>query len=106
MPALLAMFVGVFVLAIPVAILALGLLLWGLKNPLAWTVLAVIAIAVGVGLLATGITNAAILGTQRTDPQVDSAAQTIGFGAGATVGGIALLVVSLVRRPKSKGDAV
>lgn len=106
MPALLAMSPGVFVLAIPVAIVVLGLLLWGVKNPLGWTVLAVVAIAVGIGFLATGITNAALLGDRRTNPQVESAAETIGFGAGATAGGITLLVVSLVRRSKSKGDSV
>ncbi len=98
--------INVVILSVPVGLLLLALLFWGLKNPLVWTILAVIAIAVGVGFLATGITNATLLGERPTNPQVDSAAQSIGFGAGAAVGGIALLVVSLLRRSKAKGDTV
>jgi hypothetical protein len=83
-----------------------GLLLWGLiKYPAVgrifatgaiavWRLLAVLAIAAGVGLLVWGIVGAA-LGEQ---VPIGSPAAVIGVGAGSLTGGIALLVLSFVCR--------
>ena len=73
---------------------------WGLKNPLVWLIVSVLAITVGVGCLVWGTTQAMLLGEQRTSAQIAEASANIGLGAGIAVGGVVLLVVSLVRRRK------
>lgn len=78
-------------------LVVLGLLLWGIKQPLAWVVIAFLAIGGGVGCLAYGISQAVMLEEPRLSQDVTEASACIGGGAGGTVGGIVLLVVALVR---------
>ena len=93
-----------------VVLLGLGLLLWGLKNPLAWLVLSVLLITAGVGCAVYGITNLSALnvhpapGVQVSSREIQEAASYVGFGAGGTVGGAVLLVVTLLRRKKGPGS--
>lgn len=82
------------------AIVVLGLLLWGMKNPLAWVVFSVLAIGIGVGCMAYGMTTLIALGERRTTHAVEEAAVFIGGGTGGTVAGVVLLVVALLRRRK------
>jgi hypothetical protein len=84
----------------------LGLLLWGIKNPLAWIVVSVLFITAGVGCMVYGITDLIALSTHLsplehlTKNEVSNAAIFIGCGAGGAVGGAVLLFVSLLRRKK------
>lgn len=81
-------------------LLAIGLLLGGLRYPKAWCLLGVLLIGGGTGLLVWGIV-AASTGEVTT---VASPAAIIGSGAGSLAGGIAFLVVSLIqgcKRPTS-----
>lgn len=82
-------------------VLLFGLVLAGLWQPQAWSLLGVLLIGSGVGLLVWGIVAAA-LGEVSA---IGSNAGVIGLGAGALAGGSALLVVSFVRRGKRSGTA-
>ncbi len=73
------------------ALILLGLLIWGVKNPLVWRLVSVLAVGSGVGFLVGGIMSAA-MGEQ---PAFASPTGLIGAGAGVTVGGIMLFVISL-----------
>ena len=77
------------------------LLLWGIKEPLAWIILSFLAIVIGVGCLVYGCSQAFLLPEPRTTQAVAEVSLFIGGGAGSTVGGIVLLIVSLVRRRKT-----
>lgn len=75
-------------------LILLGLLLGGLKNPSAWSLLSVLAIAFGCGLLVWGIVAAATgeMSAALSNPAI------IGSGAGLLAGGLSLFIVALVRR--------
>jgi hypothetical protein len=79
--------------------LLIGLLLWGIKNPVVWRLLSAFGMAVGSGLLVWGIVSAA---TCEPAP-FDSPAGTIGAGAGILVGSITLLVISFLGRSPRQG---
>jgi len=81
-----------FVVAIvaTVAIVLVGLLIWGARNPLVWRILSVIGRGAGAGFLVWGILMAAL----QEEPRFGSPAGIIAIGAGALVGSIALLVIS------------
>ena len=73
-----------------VAIVLVGLLIWGARNPLVWRILSVIGMGTGAGFLVWGILMAAM----QEEPRFGSPAGIIAIGAGALVGSIALLVIS------------
>ena len=77
------------------------LLIWGIKQPLAWVVVALLAIGCGFGCAGYGLTRALLGSGERTTLDVEWLSSFIGGGAGATVAGIVLLIVSLVRCRKS-----
>jgi hypothetical protein len=72
------------------AVLVVTLLLWGLRNRLAWRLLSVLAVGSGVGLLVWGITSASL----GEEPSVGSPTSLMGTGAGVMAGGIMLLIIS------------
>jgi hypothetical protein len=76
----------------------LALLLWGIKQPLAWIVVSVPAIAVGVGCAVYGIAIYGFSSGIPTKGNVTEAASYLGGGAGGIVGGTILLIVALLRR--------
>ena len=86
------------VTVIPVLVI-LGLLLWGIKNPLAWLVVAVLAIAIGAGCAIYGLTL--LLANRNASYGVTEGAVHLGAGCGAVVGGVVLLVLGLIRSRKS-----
>ena len=73
-----------------VAIVLIGLLIWGARKPLVWRILSVLGMGTGAGFLVWGILMAAM----REEPRFGSPAGIIAIGAGALVGSIALLVIS------------
>ena len=73
-----------------VAIVLIGLLIWGARNPLVWRILSVLGMGTGAGFLVWGILMAAM----QEEPRFGSPAGIIAIGAGALVGSIALLVIS------------
>jgi hypothetical protein len=73
-----------------VAVVLLGLLIWGAKNPLVWRILSVFGMGTGAGFLVWGI----MLASVRQEPPIGSAAGIIAVGSGGLVGAIALLVIS------------
>jgi len=79
------------ILAGVAAVLLLGLLIWGVRNPVVWRLLSVVAVGSGVTFLVWGITSAA-MGEQ---PAIGSPTSLIGAGAGVMVGGIMLFIISL-----------
>jgi hypothetical protein len=85
------------ILACAGAVILLALLVWGMKNPMVWRLLSVVAVGGGVGLLVWGITSAAM----REQPSIGSPTALIGTGAGVMVGGIMLLVISFFKRNPS-----
>lgn len=85
------------------SVVVLALLLWGIKQPLAWMIVSVLAIAIGFGCLAYGISQALLLSEPRPSREVAEASMFIGGGAGGTIGGVVLLVVSLLRRRETPG---
>ena len=80
------------VIAGVLAIVLLGLLVWGVKKPVVWRLLSVFGMAVGSGVLVWGIMAAA---TGMT-PSNSSPPVIIGTGAGVLVGAISLLVISFL----------
>ena len=82
-------------------VVVLILLLWGIKEPLAWIIVSFLAIGIGVGCLVYGCSQAFLLPEPRTTQAVAEVSLFIGGGAGGTVGGIVLLIVSLARRGKT-----
>jgi hypothetical protein len=75
-------------------LIVLAMLIWGLKNPVVWRLLSVLAVAGGVWILVWGITAAAM-----RDPSIASPTMLIGGGAGMMAGGVMLLVVSFFSGP-------
>ena len=73
-----------------IAVVLLGLLIWGAKNPLVWRILSVLGMGTGAGFLVWGI----MLASMKQEPPIGSAAGIIAVGAGVLVGAIALLVIS------------
>jgi hypothetical protein len=85
---------GCAVIAGVAAVIVLGLLIWGVRNPVVWRLLSVLAVGSGVSLLVWGITSAAM----GEELAVVTPTSLIGAGAGVTVGGIMLFVISLCGR--------
>ena len=83
-------FLGASPMAI-IAIVLIGLLIWGAWHPLVWRILSVLGMGAGAGLLVWGI----LLASMREEPPFATPAGIIGIGAGVLVGSIALLVISL-----------
>ena len=73
-----------------IAVVLLGLLIWGAKNPLVWRILSVLGMGTGAGFLVWGI----MLASMKQEPPLGSAAGVIAVGAGVLVGAIVLLVIS------------
>lgn len=73
-----------------VAIVLIGLLIWGAWKPLVWRILSVLGMGTGAGFLVWGILMAAM----QEAPRFGSPAGIIALGAGVLVGSIALLVIS------------
>ena len=91
-------------------LLLIGLLLWGLINPVVGRrvarVFAVIAMGLGMGLLLWGISGA--MSGERLRPPFDShiiteVSEAIGWGAGFLTGGIVALVLSFLGKTKMVG---
>ncbi len=89
-------------------LLLVGLLVWGLINPLVGRRLArtfaVIAMGLGMGFLLWGITGA--VSGERLRPPFDShiiteVSEAIGWGAGFLTGGIVALVLSFLGKTKN-----
>jgi hypothetical protein len=88
---------------VTMGLLALGgiaaavILLMGIRFHLIWTLVSIIALAAGAAFLASGITNAAMI-DYHTQWATESRhiLSNIAYGAGLTVGGLILLIVSLV----------
>lgn len=72
--------------------------MWGLRNRAAWSLLAVLGMAAGTGLLVWGIVSAAM----HEPMPIGSPPAIIGVGAGCLAGAVALLVISFVGRRDSK----
>jgi hypothetical protein len=73
-----------------VAMVLLGLLIWGARNLLVWRLLSVLGMGTGAGFLVWGI----MLASLKQESPIGSAAAVIAVGAGVLVGAIVLLVVS------------
>ena len=89
-------------------LLLIGLLVWGLINPVVGRrlarIFAVIAMGLGMGLLLWGISGA--MSGERLRPPFDShiiteVGEAIGWGAGFLTGGIVALVLSFLGKPKN-----
>ena len=91
-------------------LLLVGLLLWGLINPVVGRrlarIFAVIAMGLGMGLLLWGISGA--VSGERLRPPFDShiiteVSEAIGWGAGFLTGGIVALVLSFLGKTRKVG---
>jgi len=74
------------------AVVLLGLLIWGAKNPLIWWLLCVIGTGTGAGLLVWGL----LMFHQEDRLAVGSPAGIVGAGAGLLAGSVVLFVAALV----------
>ena len=92
-------------------LLLVGLLLWGLIDPVVGRrlarIFAVIAMGLGMGLLLWGISGA--VSGERLRPPFDShiiteVSEAIGWGAGFLTGGIVALVLSFLGKTKNSGQ--
>jgi hypothetical protein len=92
--------VGAVLVVVLVVGLVLGLLLWGMRNPLAWVVLSVLLIGIGLACAGYGLTVIIALDSPRPTYVVEEAAALLGGGLGGMAGGAVLLVVALLRRRK------
>ena len=81
-----------------VAILLIGLLIWGARNPLVWRVLSVLGMGTGGGLLVWGI----LMATMKQEPPIASPAGIIAIGSGMLIGSVALLVISFCGSCKTR----
>ena len=75
---------------VAIAIILLGLLIWGARNPLVWRLLSVLGMGTGGGLLVWGI----LMATMKQEAPFGSPPGIIAIGAGVLIGSIALLVIS------------
>ena len=91
-------------------LLLVGLLVWGLINPVVGRrlarIFAVIAMGLGMGLLLWGFSGA--VSGQRLRPPfgsniISEVSEAIGWGAGFLTGGIVALVLSFLRKTKKGG---
>lgn len=73
-----------------IALVLIGLLIWGVRNPLVWRMLSVLGMATGAGFLVWGI----LMATMKEEPPFGSPPGIIAIGAGVLIGSIALLVIS------------
>ena len=74
------------------AVVVLGLLVWGVKNPLIWWLLCVIGTGTGAGLLVWGI----LIYNQPEQLPFGSPAMIIGAGSGFLAGSVVLLVAAII----------
>jgi hypothetical protein len=74
-----------------VAIVVLGLLIWGTKNPWIWWILCVMATGTGAGLLVWGL----LIYGQEEEALICTPAGIIGAGAGCLAGSIVLFVAAI-----------
>lgn len=86
------------------AVILLGLLIWGIKQPLAWIVVSFLAIGAGIGCaIYGGVIYSMYINAnppmRRGD--VEELMIFVAAGIGSTVAGIVLLVVALLRHRKS-----
>ena len=84
-------------LGIIFGVVVLGLLLWGLKNPQVWVIVAVLGIGIGIGAAVYGITVYSSLVNPMPPQTVERASLSIGGGVGGAVGGFILLIVAVLR---------
>ena len=87
----------------PLAILPfvlIGLLIWGVWNPLVWRVLSVLGMATGAGFLVWGI----MLAAMKEEAPFATPAAITAIGAGVLVGSIALLVISFCGRCQARKE--
>jgi hypothetical protein len=89
----------VFLVIIVPILFVLGLLIWGIQNPLAWLVVSVLAIAIGLACAVYGLTELLFLRAQNPY-QIEEEAGVMGGGIGGLVGGIVLLALALLRLRK------
>jgi uncharacterized membrane protein len=87
-----------------VVVFLLILLLWGIKQPLAWVALSILAIGCGIGCAGFGFTQG-VLSNHRIQTlehhQIEEIGAFIGIGLGSTIAGLVLLIVGLWRWRKS-----
>lgn len=74
-----------------VAIVVLGLLIWGTKNPWIWWILCVMGTGTGVGLLVWGL----LINGQEEELVIGTPAGLIGAGAGFLAGSVVLFVAAI-----------
>ncbi|MHB0960076.1 MAG: hypothetical protein ACYC0X_19925 [Pirellulaceae bacterium] len=74
------------------ALVLLGLLIWGAKNPAIWWLLCVIGTGTGAGLLVWGI----LIYNQPEQLPFGSPAMIIGAGAGFLASSVVLLVAAII----------
>ena len=87
----------------PIAILPfalIGLLIWGVWNPLVWRILSVLGMAAGAGFLVWGI----MLAAMKEEAPFAAPAGITAIGAGVLVGSIALLVISFCGSCKGRKE--
>lgn len=75
-----------------VAVVVLGLLIWGTRNPLIWWILCVMGTGTGAGLLVWGL----LIYGQEEELLIGTPAAMIGAGAGFLAGSIVLFVAAII----------
>ncbi len=74
------------------ALILLGLLIWGAKNPLIWWLLCVIGTGLGTGMLVWGL----LMRHHGDETVVASPAAIVGAGAGLMAGSLVLFVAAII----------
>jgi hypothetical protein len=74
------------------AVVLLGLLVWGAKNPLIWWLLCVIGTGTGAGLLVWGL----LMFHEEDQLALGSPAGIVGAGAGLLAGSVVLFVAAII----------
>jgi hypothetical protein len=74
------------------ALVLLGLLIWGAKNPLVWWLLCVIGTGLGTGMLVWGL----LMRHHSEGPGAVSPAAIVGAGAGLLAGSVVLFVAAII----------
>jgi hypothetical protein len=95
---------GGVLMGMALAVILLVLLIRGIKQPLAWVVVAFIAIAGGVACAGYGVARSLLVTGPRLPEEVEWISKILGGGVGATTAGIVLLVVALLRHRKEPGN--
>jgi hypothetical protein len=83
------------------ALLLLLLLLWGIKQPLAWIIVSFITIGGGISCAGYGAIMYCLADKPLRRGDVEELAIFFVAGLGSTVAGVVLLVVALIRHRKS-----